>query len=157
MESCLAHTIAVVSQYYQEVDINVHELNQHPTRYRDVEQTTCQNYTKLEKTDRLEQRSIGEIFNRWRNNNSSTKKIDEISLRISFIDKSFGFTVFIDFIKVNKSRYIALLLFSGYIKKPFSIDCVNIYLFSMLFSIDFARWKSMGLLHIAYIVIYSLS
>ena len=26
-------------------------------------------------------------------------------------------------------------------EKPFSIDCINIYLFSVFFSIDFARWK----------------
>ena len=38
-------------------------------------------------------------------------------------------------------------------KRLFSIDCVNIYFFSMFFSIDFARCKSVGLSHIAYMVI----
>ena len=54
-------------------------------------------------------------------------------------------------LKVNESRYIALIVFSGSIKNLFSIDYVNIYLFSIFFSIHFARWKSVGLLHIAYI------
>ena len=43
-------------------------------------------------------------------------------------------------IKVNKPRYIALFVVSGSIKKLFSIDCVNIYLFSVFFfSLDFAQ------------------
>ena len=54
--------------------------------------------------------------------------------------------------KVNKSRYIALIVFSGSINKRFSICCVNIYIFSIFFSIDFVRWKSLGLPHIVYIV-----
>ena len=44
--------------------------------------------------------------------------------------------------KVNESRYIALFVFSESIKKLLSIDCVNTYLFSMVFSIDFALWKN---------------
>ena len=62
-------------------------------------------------------------------------------------------------IKVNESRYIALFVVSGYIKKIFLMDCVNIYLFSLFFKIvfaniyvfsiffskEFARWKSVGL------------
>ena len=43
-------------------------------------------------------------------------------------------------LKVND--IITLFVVSGSIKKLFSIDCVNIYPFSMFFSIDFARWKS---------------
>ena len=54
----------------------------------------------------------------------------------------------------NDSRYIALFAVSGSIKKLFSIDYVNIYIFLIFFSIDFARWKSVGLSHIAYIVIH---
>ena len=46
-------------------------------------------------------------------------------------------------VKINKSPYIALFGFSGSIKKLSSLDCVNIYLFSILFSIDFARWKNL--------------
>ena len=38
-----------------------------------------------------------------------------------------------DGIKVNESRYIALFVVSGSIKKLFSIDYVNIYLFSIIF------------------------
>ena len=57
-------------------------------------------------------------------------------------------------IKVNESQYVALFVFSGSIKKIFSIDCVNIYIFSIFFSKDFFRWKSLGLPHIVYIVIH---
>ena len=44
-------------------------------------------------------------------------------------------------------RYTTLSAFSGSINKFFLIDCVNIYLFSIFFSIDFARWKSGITLH----------
>ena len=57
-------------------------------------------------------------------------------------------------LKINESRYIALLVFSGSIKKTFSIDCVNIYRFSIFFTIDFARRKNKGLPHIAYILVH---
>ena len=57
-------------------------------------------------------------------------------------------------LKLNESRYIALFVVSGSIKKLFSIDCVNIYLFSIFFSIDFSGWKSVGLPHTAYNVIH---
>ena len=50
---------------------------------------------------------------------------------------------FICLLKVNESRYITLFVFSGSIKKFFSTDCINIYLFSIFFSIDFARWKNL--------------
>ena len=43
--------------------------------------------------------------------------------------------------KVKESRYIALLMVSGSIKKLFSIDYVNISLLSVYFSIYFAGWK----------------
>ena len=56
--------------------------------------------------------------------------------------------------KVNESRYIALFAFSLSIKKLFSIDCVNTYLFSISFSIYFTRWERMGLPHIAYIIVH---
>ena len=63
-------------------------------------------------------------------------------------------------IKINESRYIASFLVSGSSKYFFSnaniylnIDNANIYLFSIFFSIDFSRWKSMGLHYIACIVI----
>ena len=73
-----------------------------------------------------------------------------------------------DFLKVNESRYTVLVVVSGSIKKLFSIDFVNIslfsiffsiafvniYLFSIFFSTDFDRWKSVGLPRIAYIVIH---
>ena len=64
-------------------------------------------------------------------------------------------TCYISFVKVkvNESRYIALFVFRGSIKKLFSIDSVNIYLFSIFFSIDFSRWKGVRLPHVAYIVI----
>ena len=55
--------------------------------------------------------------------------------------------------KVNESRYILLFVFSRSIKKLFSIDYVNIYLSSILFSIDFAWWKGVGLPHIPDIMI----
>ena len=62
-----------------------------------------------------------------------------------------------NFIKVNESRYIALFVVSGFIKKLLSIDCVNIYFsqstVNYLFSL-FIRFKSVELPHIAYIVIH---
>ena len=36
-------------------------------------------------------------------------------------------------LKVNEPRYIALFMFNGSIKKLFSMDCVNIYLFLIFF------------------------
>ena len=57
-------------------------------------------------------------------------------------------------VKINESLYIALFVVSQSIKKLFSIDYVKIYLFSIFSSIDFAMWKSVGLPHIAYIVIH---
>ena len=60
----------------------------------------------------------------------------------------------INLLKVNESRYIALFVVSGSIKKLFSFDYVNIYLFSKLFSIDFVQWKSVGLPRIPYVVIH---
>ena len=57
------------------------------------------------------------------------------------------------YFKVNKSRYIALFVLSGSIKKFFSIDCVVIYLnIIIIFSISFARWRSIALPCIAYMV-----
>ena len=41
--------------------------------------------------------------------------------------------------RVNESRYITWFVFSRSIKKLFSIDCVNVYLLSIIFSIDFSR------------------
>ena len=58
------------------------------------------------------------------------------------------------FIKVIKSRHIALFVFSGSIRKLFSVDCVNIYLFSISFSIEFSWWKNVELPHIAYMWSY---
>ena len=49
-------------------------------------------------------------------------------------------------LKINDSRKIALIMASESIKKLFWIDYVNIYLFSIYFSIDFTQWKSVGLL-----------
>ena len=49
---------------------------------------------------------------------------------------------------------MALFVFSGSIKNFLLIDCVNIYLFSIYFSMGFAQWKSVGLTHIAYIAIH---
>ena len=54
--------------------------------------------------------------------------------------------------QVNESGYIALFVVSRSIKKLFSIDYVNIYFFSIFFSIDFALWKIVGLTQIAYII-----
>ena len=53
-------------------------------------------------------------------------------------------------IKINEPRYIALHGVSGSIKKFFSIDYVNIYLF--LIFLD--GGKMQGYPHIAYIVIH---
>ena len=44
---------------------------------------------------------------------------------------------------VNESRYISLIVFSGSIKNLFSIDCVNIYLFQILFLKDFVQWRKL--------------
>ena len=54
----------------------------------------------------------------------------------------------------GKFRYIALSVFSGSIKKLFSIDCVNIYLFSILFFNKFFLLEKLVLSHIADIVIH---
>ena len=43
---------------------------------------------------------------------------------------------------LNKSRYIALFVVSVSIKNLFLTDCVNIYLFSIFFSIDYFWWKN---------------
>ena len=65
-------------------------------------------------------------------------------------------------VKINESQCIALFVVSGSIKKLFSTDFANFYLFSIFFSIvfvniyvfsifsliDFARWKSVRLPHI---------
>lgn len=70
--------------------------------------------------------------------------------------------------QADESLYIALFVASGSVKKLFLTDFVDIYLFSMFFSIvfaviylllvffsiDFIRWKNVGLLHIAYVVIH---
>ena len=37
----------------------------------------------------------------------------------------------LNYFKVNERRYFALLMFSGSIKRLFSIDCVNAYFFSI--------------------------
>ena len=75
-------------------------------------------------------------------------------------------------IKGNESRYDALFVVRGSIKKPFSFDCVNIYLFSIFISIDFSTncvndylfsiffpidfgwYKSVGLIHVAYVFFF---
>ena len=44
-------------------------------------------------------------------------------------------------LKINESRYIVLLVVWAYIKKLSSTDRVNIYVISIVFSIDFAWWK----------------
>ena len=46
--------------------------------------------------------------------------------------------------KVKELRNIVLFVVSGSIKMLSSFDCVNIYLFSIFFSIDFARRKIVG-------------
>ena len=49
-------------------------------------------------------------------------------------------------IKVNKSRYIALSVVSGSIKKLFFQLIVPMFIFcKYFFSLDFAPWKSVGL------------
>ena len=45
---------------------------------------------------------------------------------------------------VKELRNIVLFVVSGSIKMLSSFDCVNIYLFSIFFSIDFARRKIVG-------------
>ena len=57
--------------------------------------------------------------------------------------------------KINESRYVALFVVSGSIKKFLSLDYANTYLFLIFFSIDFDGWKSVGLLYITYIVIHN--
>ena len=50
---------------------------------------------------------------------------------------------------------LSILIFSQFsFSIDFSIDCVNIYLFSIFSSIDLAWWKRVGLPHIGYIVIH---
>ena len=47
-------------------------------------------------------------------------------------------------IKLTSHDILHYLCSADLSKKLFSIGCVNIYLFSIVFSIDFARWKSVG-------------
>ena len=65
----------------------------------------------------------------------SEQTLKQLSFRInlSFSEK----------MKVHESRYIALFEFSRSIKKLYSLDCVNICLFSIFLSTDFARWKKL--------------
>ena len=63
-------------------------------------------------------------------------------------------TFLLTLLKINEARYITLFLVSGSIKKLFTINYVNVYLFSIFVSIDFTRWKSVRQPHIAYIVIH---
>ena len=56
-------------------------------------------------------------------------------------------------IKFNESRYIALFVVRKSIKKLFSIYYVTVYLFSIFFSMDLARQKSVGLPNIYYTMI----
>ena len=53
-----------------------------------------------------------------------------------------GSKIHANHLKINDSRYISLFVVRGSTKKLFSVDYVNIYLFSIFFSIDSARWKS---------------
>ena len=70
--------------------------------------------------------------------------LKHLYLKISnFIQKTF-------FFKINESRYIALFVVSGSIKKLFSINYVNIYLFSTFFAIDFSRKNCRVNLHCIY-------
>ena len=87
---------------------------------------------KIEKT-------VRENFYHWR------EKVVRLNVKINIQYITF---------KINESRYVALFAVSGSIKKLFSIDYVNAYLFSIFFSIDFSQWKSVGLPRIAYIVIH---
>ena len=57
-------------------------------------------------------------------------------------------------LKVNESRYITFV-FSGSIKK-FFFNCVNIYLFSIFFSIDFVRCKNLLSIDCVNIYLFSL-
>ena len=56
--------------------------------------------------------------------------------------------------KINESRYIALFVVIWSINELSSIDYIDIYLFLKVYSIDFFWLKSMGLLHITYIVMH---
>ena len=51
-------------------------------------------------------------------------------------------------------RYIASFLLSGSMRKFFSIDCVNIYLFLKFYAIDLAGGKVWVFPHFAYIMIH---
>ena len=59
-------------------------------------------------------------------------------------------------LKLTSHGIIVLFVVSGSTKKLLLIDfiLINIYLFSIFFSIDFTSWKSVGLPHITYIVIH---
>ena len=59
-------------------------------------------------------------------------------------------------VKTNESWYIELLVVSGFIKELFSIDYINIYLFSIFFFDRFCSVEKYGVPHNAYIVIYYL-
>ena len=67
------------------------------------------------------------------------RKIKEVVCRIT------GYQAFL----VTSEIYLNPV-FSGSIKKLFSIDCVNIYLFSIFFSKDFSWWKKLFSLECQY-------
>lgn len=56
-------------------------------------------------------------------------------------------------LNINSNQCIPFLVTSGCIRNLFLIDNVNIYIFTIFFSLDFARWESVGLPHISCIVI----
>ena len=68
----------------------------------------------------------------------------------AFVCENINFIQRISSFKINESRYITLFAVSGSIKRLFSIDYVNIYLFSILFSLDFSRENCGVNLHYIY-------
>lgn len=73
----------------------------------------------------------------------------KIDLVIQFIvlRRYFYHVLYLLDFKVTESRYKALFMVNGSIKKNL-IDFVNVYIYLIFFSVDFAPWKSVELPHI---------
>ena len=76
-----------------------------------------------------------------------SSKIDLVIQSIALRRYFYHVLYLLDF-KVTESRDKALFMVNGSIKKILLIDFVNVYIYLIFFSVDFAPWKSVELPHI---------
>ena len=75
-----------------------------------------------------------------------SSKIDLV-IQLIVLRRYFYHVLYLLDFKVTESRYKALFMVNGSIKKNL-IDFVNVYIYLIFFSVDFAPWKSVELPHI---------